>query len=135
MRRVSRNNRSERRCPTCEGAGELTIAHPSRDPQLEEPVACPQEGCVHGWIRWRDHDPLWVMRQNREISNPGRRRVDAFRRERYAQARKAAMAPARLPSDAWADPLFRQAQRDTEAAIVAGRSIDQMFSAIFGRAA
>ncbi len=27
-------------CPECRGAGEITIAHPSGDPQCETPVTC-----------------------------------------------------------------------------------------------
>lgn len=28
-------------CPTCDGAGEITLAHPSGNPELEEPRRCP----------------------------------------------------------------------------------------------
>lgn len=126
-----RNTDSERMCPTCEGAGEVVVNNTNPfgygpDPQCDEDVPCPRDGCVRGWIRWRDIDPLVMLQAWRQrLREPG---SSAWAWPLYAKARREAMAPVRLPTDAWRDPLFRQAQADCETAIsVVGGLFDVMF--------
>lgn len=89
-----RNTDEERRCPTCEGAGELTVAHWSGNPELEEPSLCPNEDCVAGWIRFRPVDPLLVLAyQRRSMRRTGYAHF-------YRDARAAAMQPVRLSGGA-----------------------------------
>jgi hypothetical protein len=138
VKRVSRNTTTCRRCPTCEGAGEVVVNDTNPfgygpDPQCDEDVPCPHDGCVRGWIRWRDVDPLVMLQAWRERTRePG---ASAWAWPQYAKARRVAMAPVSLPTDAWADPLYRQAQADCEAAIAVHRAIAPMFDSIFRRAA
>jgi hypothetical protein len=56
----TRNTKTERRCPDCQGHGGHDIDHPSRDPQLETYASCP--ACFGaGWIRWAPVDALEVV--------------------------------------------------------------------------
>lgn len=136
MGRQPRNTTATRLCPTCEGAGEVVVNDTNPfgygpDPQCDEDVPCPRDGCVRGWIRWRDIDPLVMLSELR----PRMVKHGVAYSSLYAKARREAMRPVELPADAWSDPLFRQAQADCETALLLGRSLDTMFDAIFRRAA
>lgn len=128
----ARNTTTERRCPTCEGAGELTVRHASGDPQLEDQATCPEPRCLNGWIEWREPDPLVVMsrkRKFRKLQGGPRWMVG------YWDARADAMKPVKLPHDHWADPLFRQGMREAEAAGAMFRMVLGPMDAIFGKRA
>jgi hypothetical protein len=90
-RKPARNTKTCRRCPTCEGAGELTINRSALgDPQCDEPVACTDCGGT-GWKRWAPVDALDLLAHQRRCMR--RTGYLAF----YRDARVTAMRPVRLP--------------------------------------
>jgi hypothetical protein len=92
FRKPVRNTTTCRRCPTCEGAGEVTVnTSARRDPQCDEPATCPEPACIGGWIRWAPVDPLARLAHERR-----QLRHMPFRHF-YRGARTDAMRPVRLP--------------------------------------
>jgi hypothetical protein len=90
-RKTLRNTKTARRCPTCEGAGEVTVNTSALgDPQCDEPALCPEPACIGGWIRWAPVDALDVLRHERR-----QLRYTAYR-SFYRDARATAMRPVRL---------------------------------------
>jgi hypothetical protein len=88
-RRPVQQTKTERRCPTCEGAGELTVNRSARrDPQCDEPASCPD--CIGGWIRFVPVDALLKLAHERRDM-----RLTGFRHF-YREARATAMRPVRL---------------------------------------
>lgn len=138
-----RNNRTERRCPTCQGAGEIEVNHSGfyatgrQDPQCDEPRPCPQLGCVGGWIRWAPVDRLLILKHWRQqIPTCG-----AAMRTHYLAERKRVYAPVQLPADRTpvpASPFAQLGELLAEQSVILTRHrevLDQAFGRIFGKAA
>lgn len=102
----ARNTPTERICPDCQGAGSLTVRHPSGDPQLETDADCPK--CTGGWIRFAPVDPLILLAHMR----PHR-----FYRttQRYQNMLARVAVPVKLPK--YRPSLVRDAQRDARVAL------------------
>jgi len=103
-----RNTPTERRCPECEGAGEITVntTNPhgyGPDPQCDEQVPCPRADCNSGWITWAPVDALSIMAKRRNAYLRGKRLGvevwDHIARRAYDQARNEACEPVDLPLD------------------------------------
>ncbi|RFF46210.1 hypothetical protein [Xanthomonas campestris] len=93
-RQQPRNTSTERQCPTCLGAGELTRNDSwNSDPQREYPVPCTNSICMDGWVRWAALDPLEIARGLR------RRRYHPTTGVRYGEAMARALTDVSLPGD------------------------------------
>jgi hypothetical protein len=91
-RQAARNTSTERQCPVCKGAGELTRNTSwNRDPQCDYQVACTNPVCVDGWVRWAAIDPLEVMAALRH------RRFSFPAGIRYGELQAAALCESLLP--------------------------------------
>ena len=132
----ARNTRTERICPTCDGAGSVTRNDSYRnDPQTEYDVPCPQAGCDDGWIRWAPVDPMEQLKHARQHAR------FAFGATRYGEIRQRAMSPVHLPADrvptlgeiyAALDEVIDEHRRQLDARISA---LKEARDFIFGRAA
>lgn len=100
----TRNTRTERRCPTCQGTGAYEL--PARDPRLDTFTTCPHAGCNEGWIRWAPLDPMELLKQARQHAR------SAFGATRYGEIRQRAVSPVHLPADRKSvDELAADAER------------------------
>ena len=131
----ARNTATHRICPSCQGAGYVTEKLTAfAGPDDERDVACDHPGCEDGWVRTAPVDPLDELKTARARY----RRcwpTGEYAGKRYGEVRQRAVSLVCLPHDFHADPLYRQAVQDCEAAIRNFRAFDSAFESIFGRAA
>lgn len=123
-------------CPDCGGDGIAETVNDSAigDPAFERDVGC--ERCYReGMVPDGHEDPFWAMRRNRTRMRQSWRLSPGFASTLYRLDRATAMKPVTLPHDYYADPLFRQAKRDCDAAIQSFQPINALFDQMFGRAA
>lgn len=105
--KTTRNTTTARICPTCQGAGEVTVNHSRvlasgfQDPQHDEPAMCPNEGCVDGWIRFAAHDPLETLARLRRYERKGHVGLVRIhgRTCTYSEVRAQVMRPVEFPID------------------------------------
>lgn len=131
--RIFRNTTTEHVCRTCGGAGEVIVNDTNPhgfgpDPQCDEPMACPEPRCFHGWVTWAPVDPLELVARARRIYLRGHRAPTLG--QQYREARIRAFRPVRLPT-VEKSRFECEARFDTAAAIANFRGFDALFRSVF----